>query len=98
MSRKANQTDGKDAPGCAVVAAAQARLRASSHTSLRTVSCKFDQGVLTLDGHLGSFFQKQLAQEVVADMDGVVQVVNRIEVAGAGGSRIRRSITFAPGH
>ena len=59
---------------------AEARLCASSHQALRMVFCKFDDGVLVLRGRLNSFFHKQLAQEIVADIEGVEQVVNQIEV------------------
>ncbi len=64
-----------------ISAIAEVRLRASSHTALRGVTCNFDQGVLYLEGCLKTFYQKQLAQEIVADIEGVVQIINRIEVA-----------------
>jgi len=63
-----------------IVAIAEARLKASSYHALRRVRCTYDHGVLALEGHLRTFFQKQLAQELVADLEGVKQVVNRIEV------------------
>jgi hypothetical protein len=59
---------------------AQARLQTSPYTVLRKVSCGFDQGVLTLHGRLPRYYHKQLAQEAVADLHGVLQVVNQIEV------------------
>ena len=65
-----------------VAAVAEARLGASSHRTLRTILCKFDQGVLVLRGRLSTYFHKQLAQEIVADIEGVEQVVNQIEVVG----------------
>jgi osmotically-inducible protein OsmY len=63
-----------------IVAAAKARLSASSHPALRNVTCKYDDGVLVLRGRLSRFFHKQLAQEAVARIEGVEQVVNKIEV------------------
>ena len=39
-----------------------------------------DLGVLLLKGHLPNFYHKQLAQEAVAWVKGVSQVVNEIEV------------------
>jgi osmotically-inducible protein OsmY len=44
------------------------------------VSCECDDGVLVLDGQLGSYYHKQLAQETVAGIGGVNRVVNEIEV------------------
>jgi osmotically-inducible protein OsmY len=63
-----------------VAAVAEARLGASSHRALRTIFCTCDQGVLVLRGRLSTYFHKQLAQEIVADIEGVEQVVNQIEV------------------
>jgi osmotically-inducible protein OsmY len=65
-----------------IVAIAEARLGASSYHAVRRVHCKSDQGVLVLEGRLSTFFHKQLAQELVADIEGVKQVVNQIEVIG----------------
>ena len=59
---------------------AQAVLRRSSHSELRDVSCDFSGGVLTLRGHVPSYHLKQLAQASVADVPGVVEVHNRVEV------------------
>jgi osmotically-inducible protein OsmY len=63
-----------------IVAIAEARLRASSYHAVRRVRCTYDHGVLALEGRLRTFFQKQLAQELVANIEGVKQVVNRVEV------------------
>lgn len=63
-----------------VAEAAAERLLNASHPALRTLSCSFDQGVLILQGRVSSFYAKQLAQETVARLEGVAQVVNQIEV------------------
>jgi osmotically-inducible protein OsmY len=47
---------------------------------LAGVSCNCDHGVLFLSGHLSRFHHKQVAQEAVAKVNGVTQVVNEIEV------------------
>lgn len=78
--RMSNQTKRKTSPPRTIAAIAEARFRTDSHTALRGISCKADQGVLVLEGCLSTFFQKQLAQEIVANIQGVVQVVNQIEV------------------
>lgn len=59
---------------------AAARLQASSYPSIRKVLCVYEEGVLLLRGRLPTFFLKQMAQIAVADIEGVKQVVNQIEV------------------
>ena len=60
--------------------AANECLRSSPYRALRAISCECDQSVLLLRGRLPSFYHKQLAQEAVARVGGVSQVVNDIEV------------------
>ena len=48
---------------------------------VRSLSCEFDRGVLRLRGRLSSFYQKQLAQEAVAGLSGVEEVINEVVVA-----------------
>ncbi len=48
----------------------------------RDVSCEFRHGVLLLRGRLPSYYQKQLAQEAVKELEGVLQVINNIKVIG----------------
>ena len=67
-----------DAP--AIVAVAMDRLRDSPYRALRKVSCECRHGVLFLRGRLFSFHETQMAQETVARIDGVTQVVNEVEV------------------
>ncbi len=78
--RISNQTELETSPPCTIAAIAEARFRANSRTALRGVSCKAEGGVIVLEGRLSSFYQKQLAQEIVGHIEGVVQVVNQIEV------------------
>ena len=63
-----------------VAQAAKDKLRSNPHWPVRRVSCECDEGRLFLRGRLSSFFHKQLAQEAVANVDGVTQVINEIEV------------------
>jgi osmotically-inducible protein OsmY len=85
--RISNQTELETSPPCAIAANAEARFRSDSHTALRGISCKAERGVLVLEGRLSTFFEKQLAQEIVANIEDVVQVVNQIEVASSDQSR-----------
>ena len=72
---------GDGVPGCrTVVAAANDCLHKNSHIPARQVSCEYEQGVLLLRGRLATYYQKQVAQEAVRGLDGVVQIVNSIEV------------------
>ena len=59
---------------------AQATLRRSAYFELHGVACDFSGGILTLRGHVPTYHLKQLAQSCVADVPGVVEVHNRLEV------------------
>jgi osmotically-inducible protein OsmY len=69
-----------DRSRCPVTKVASASLQRSPYVAVKSVSCHYDRGVLVLRGQLPSFYQKQLAQEAVADLEGVSQVVNETEV------------------
>lgn len=56
------------------------RFRRSGYFALRDVSCDARNGVFTLRGRLPSYYLKQVAQAVAAEVEGVLRVVNRIEV------------------
>jgi hypothetical protein len=61
--------------------AARKRLKSTSYASIRGLTCECDdRGVLYLRGRLSSYYHKQLAQEAVADLPGVVEIVNQAEV------------------
>lgn len=63
--------------------AARDRLKSSPYCPLRSVSCECRQGALVLRGTLPTFYQKQLAQEAVAKLEGVTEVVNETVVASS---------------
>jgi osmotically-inducible protein OsmY len=65
---------------CEIEKTAVERLRNNPYKVLTRVSCECRQGVLFLRGRLFSYHEKQVAQEAVAAVDGVTQVVNEIEV------------------
>jgi osmotically-inducible protein OsmY len=64
-----------------IAEAAGDRLRNSPYAEVRDISCQCDRGMLFLRGRLSTFYHKQVAQEAVAGLAGVRQVVNEIEVA-----------------
>lgn len=56
------------------------RLQHHAHLPLRNVECECDGDVLTLRGCVCSYYLRQTAQALVADLAGSVVVVNEIEV------------------
>jgi hypothetical protein len=66
-----------------VVEGAEHRLRCNPYLALKNVSCEYREGVLILRGCLPSYYLKQMAQTAVAQLDGVRQIVNEIEVVTA---------------
>jgi osmotically-inducible protein OsmY len=57
------------------------RLRRSGYSPLEGVACDARGGSVRLLGRLPSYYLKQMAQAIVAEVEGVRLVVNRIEVA-----------------
>ncbi|MCH5376091.1 MAG: BON domain-containing protein [Planctomycetes bacterium] len=47
---------------------------------VRDLECESHRGVLVLRGKAKSFYHKQLAQETVRALEGVLRVINNIEV------------------
>ncbi len=63
-----------------IAEAANESLLNSPYRALRGVMCECDQGIVFLRGRLPTFYYKQLAQEAVVRVRGVIQVINEIEV------------------
>ena len=59
---------------------AERRLRGNPYLALKNVSCECRDGVLTLRGCLPSYYLKQVAQATVAQVAGVKDIRNEIEV------------------
>lgn len=68
------------ARSCYITEQAVRRMRESSHSLLRTVQCRFDNGVLRLKGRVPSFYLKQLVQSLVENIDGVERIDNQVDV------------------
>ena len=64
----------------ALAAAAEAAIRQARSGELRSVSCDFHHGVLTLRGQVSSYYLKQLAQELIRAMAPGGQVDNKLSV------------------
>lgn len=58
-------------------------LLGTRYASLRSLQVCVEQGVVRLTGQVGTFYEKQLAQESVRGEPGVQGVVNLVEVAQA---------------
>lgn len=59
---------------------AQRRLQNSPYPSHRRLRCSFRAGVLIVQGQVSSYYLRQMAWALVADLDGVDQFVDRVEV------------------
>lgn len=70
-------------PSCdeSICCQAEHALQASGYRDLCGLRCESGGGVITLDGQVGSFFLKQMAQTVVSRVYGVTRVINRVHVA-----------------
>ena len=64
-----------------IEASVQARLRQSTYPSLRRISCRLGDSAVILRGRVPSYYLKQIAQNVVAAVDGVSVVQNELEVS-----------------
>jgi hypothetical protein len=60
--------------------AAQARLFRTPYHVMRRVDCSCQNGVLILRGRVPSYYHKQYAEEVVADLPGLRDVSNQLQV------------------
>jgi osmotically-inducible protein OsmY len=59
------------------------QLQHSPYRAIRRVTCRFDNGELTLEGRVPTFHYKQLAQTAVAGIAGVKSIINEITVEDA---------------
>lgn len=59
---------------------AHRRLESSAYPALKAIACRFRRGKLQLDGQTPTYFHKQLAQELVRSLPGVMEIANNIAV------------------
>jgi len=55
-------------------------LQRNPHTSSRNLRFETRQGRVVLRGVVGTYFQKQMAQEAVRCVDGVDEIANKLQV------------------
>lgn len=70
----------RPAPAQQIAEGAENCLRHNSYLALKNVHCECAGGVLTLRGCLPTYYLKQMAQALVARLEGVQRIVNEIEV------------------
>lgn len=63
-----------------LVARAHTRLRESGHVVLGHLRCDYHEGVLIVRGSVGTWYLKQVAQELLMQLPDVEQVLNLVEV------------------
>jgi osmotically-inducible protein OsmY len=59
-------------------------LRDNPYLFGRTLRVETHEGTVTLRGFVGTYYQKQMAQESVRRIDGVGEISNELEVAYRG--------------
>lgn len=55
-------------------------IKGNPHLSRHQVFCQEQSGIVILHGRVGSFFQKQMAQESLKRLAGVEKVINELQV------------------
>jgi osmotically-inducible protein OsmY len=68
-----------------ITVAAEAKLLSSHYAEIRRVSCRFQEGTLTLRGYVSRYYLKQIAQNVVSQLAGVVEIDNQVQVSACRG-------------
>ena len=59
---------------------AQRRLHESPYFFLKWLTCQFDRGVLTLRGRVPNSRLREVAEKIVARIEGVQSIDNQVEV------------------
>ncbi len=56
-------------------------IQSSPHVSRERLRFETHEGKVVLQGNLRSYFQKQMAQEALREVEGVTEIENQIEVS-----------------
>lgn len=72
-------------PGNAVLNEIRRQLLGSPFAAIKHLRCDFHAGVATLRGRVPTFYTRQIAQTLVRNIDGVVELDDRVTVCGACG-------------
>ena len=80
LRRQSSRNDGPRMDE-SIEARVNAELQRSCYPAVREVRCQFDQGVLTLQGRVASYHEKQVAQTLIRQfLDDVAPIGNLVEV------------------
>ena len=63
-----------------LLARVDSAIKDNKHLSRHQVFCQEESGIVVLHGRVGSFFQKQMAQEALKRLEGVEKIINELEV------------------
>lgn len=55
-------------------------IKHNPYLSKRELTCVAQEGRVILSGNVGTYFQKQMAQEALRGVEGVDQIDNRLQV------------------
>ena len=58
-------------------------LEQNPHLMGRSLRFESDQGRVTLQGTVRSYYQKQMAQEALREVDGIAEISNELEVVAS---------------
>jgi osmotically-inducible protein OsmY len=58
-------------------------LERNPYLTNRNLRFETEQGRVTLHGVVNTYFQKQMAQESLRHVEGIAEIANKLEVAGA---------------
>lgn len=61
----------------------QTAIDRSPHLSRRTLRFETSEGCVTLHGQVDSYYQKQMAQEAIRNIEGIRAIENQLEVCWA---------------
>lgn len=64
-----------------LLASVNSALTASPYLEATRLRIEAEQGAVSLHGEVGTFFEKQMAQEVIRRLDGVERIVNQLQVS-----------------
>ncbi|SFJ53185.1 BON domain-containing protein [Planctomicrobium piriforme] len=79
MSAARSPRDAKN-PSGEPLPARVTRILQDSHPAFRSLTISEESGAIIIDGHLPSYYLKQVVQTTAARVDGVLRLENRVEV------------------
>ncbi|HMB05358.1 MAG TPA: BON domain-containing protein [Isosphaeraceae bacterium] len=66
----------------------ESRRRRSGYLALKDINCTYHDGEMTLRGRLPTYYLKQIAQHLVAEIKGVRRIIDEIVVLALSGREV----------